>query len=75
MLKVSVMENLIVEKSDISQAFTVWVAEYLNGFPLTEEEYDQAMFVAERLEFEGRVNHSEWLEMVWRANAALVRCT
>lgn len=64
-----------MEKSELSPAFTAWVAEHLNDFPLTEEEYDQAMFMAEKLEFEGRVNHSEWLEMVWRANAALVRCT
>ena len=69
------MGNLIMEKSELSPAFTAWVAEHLNDFPLTEEEYDQAMFMAEKLEFEGRVNHSEWLEMVWRANAALVRCT
>lgn len=69
------MGNLIMEKSELSPAFTAWVAEHLNDFPLTEEKYDQAMFMAEKLEFEGQVNHSEWLEMVRRANTTLLRCT
>lgn len=58
-----------------SAAFTAWMKQYMNGSELDEAAYDQAVLEAEYLEHRREVSQGEWLEMVRRANEALIRCS
>lgn len=49
-----------------------WRATFLGEGVLQEEDYDQALMAAARLEQSGAVSADEWLQMVRQANTALL---
>lgn len=58
-----------------SAAFTSWVSAHMHSPALNEVDYDRAILAAQLLEREGLVSHAQWLQMVWMANEALIRCS